>query len=107
MFVSGLVPHPRVVAAIRAGDLSFIRRHAGRITLSLRESIGVWVLIAEQDPAGLEAAAADFIGRWAAEVSGAQLADYRLFLKACDEMLAAPERVADELAALCAARGVD
>ena len=64
-------------------------------------------MIAEQDPVGLEAAAADFVGRWAAEVPGAQLADYRLILRACDEMLVAPERVADELAALCAARGVD
>ncbi|HEX4115719.1 MAG TPA: hypothetical protein VHY18_07575 [Solirubrobacteraceae bacterium] len=101
------IPYPLVERAIRTGNLSFIRRHAGQITLSLRDRISVWVLTAEQDPAGLEAAAADFIKWWATEVPGAQLADYRLILKACDEILAAPERVADELAALCAARGID
>jgi hypothetical protein len=105
-----LAPHvsnPRVEAAIRARDLPFIRRHWPQITPSLRQRARVWGLIAEQDPAGVEAFAADFIAHWATEAPKPQTEDYRLILKACDEIPAAPDRVADELVALCAHRGVD
>jgi hypothetical protein len=105
-----LAPHvsnPRVEAAIRARDLPFIRRHWAQITLSLRQRARVWGLVAEQDPAGVEAFAADFIAYWAAEAPKPQTADYRLILTACNEISAAPDRVADELVALCAHRGAD
>jgi hypothetical protein len=65
MFVSGLlslhISNPRFQAALRAGQLSFILEHAGQITMDLPDEIRVCRLIAEQEPAGLELAAAEWI----------------------------------------------
>lgn len=101
------IPYPRVQAAIRAGNLAFLRCHSAQINLSLRDAISVCVLIAEQEPSQLDPASVRWIKQWAARARGEQRDDYRLIVEAFDVLPVAPERACGELAALCAARGLD
>jgi len=101
------IPYPRVQAAIRAKDLAFLRRHAGRISLSLPDAISVCVLIAEQQPGQLDAASVRWIKQWAAAARGERREDYRLIVEAFDAMAARRDLAAEQLLTLCAARGLD
>jgi hypothetical protein len=63
MFVSGCglhIPYARFEAALRAGDLGFIRRHAAELTLGPADEAEVRRLISEQEPGELQE---DSVGR--------------------------------------------
>lgn len=105
--VDAHIPYPRVQAAIVAGDLSFLRRHSAQITLSMRDAIRVCLLIADQQPAQLDAASVRWIKQWAARAREEPRSDYRLIVEAFDRLPIAPEQSAAELEALCAARSLE
>ncbi len=64
-------------------------------------------LIAEQDPAGLEAASVRWIKRFAAEAFGETRGDYGLIVRTFDTMTFNPNLAAEQLVALCADRELD
>jgi hypothetical protein len=101
------VPYAQFQAMLRAGNLAFIRRNAERITMGLVDAAVVCRLIAEQDPGSLEPASVQWIRRFAAEAAEQERRDYGLIVRAFDMMTAQPELAAAQLAALCAARGLD
>lgn len=101
------IPFPRVAAALRAGDLAFMRRHAGQIRLELGDAIRFCALIAEQDGLdALEAPSVRWIQRFAAEAHGQQRSDYGLIVEAFDALVLDPNAAAGELLELCASRGL-
>jgi len=101
------IPYAQFQAMLRAGNHAFIRRNAERITMGLPDAAEVCRLIAEQDPASLEPASVHWIRRFAAEAQAQERRDYGLIVQAFDAMTAQPELAASQLAALCAARGLD
>jgi len=101
------IPYARFEAALRVGDLAFIRRHAGGLTLSLADEAEVCRLIAGQDPGRLEAASVGWIKRFAARARGERRSDYGLIVSSFDALTLEPEMGVDQLRALCAARGLD
>jgi hypothetical protein len=105
--VSQHVPYAQFQAMLRAGNLAFVRRHAGRITIGPADAARVCRLIAEQDPGGLESASVQWIRRFAAEAHEQERGDYELIVRAFDTMSARPELATGQLIALCAARGLD
>jgi hypothetical protein len=110
MFVSGRpsphIPYARFEAALRTGDLAFIRRHADGLTLSLADEAEVCRLIAGQDPGRLEAASVRWIKRFAAQARDERRSDYGLIVSSFDALMLEPEVAAGQLRALCAARGL-
>jgi hypothetical protein len=110
MFVSGLadhIPYSRVDAALRVGDLGFIRRHRASLTLGLVDEIRVAELLAAQDLAALEAQALECVRRFAVEASKPELDDYLRIVTAFRTMASRPELATGQLLALCAARGIE
>jgi len=101
------VPYAQFQAMLRAENLAFIRRHAGRITMGLPDEAEVCRLMAEQDPGALESASVRWIKRFAAEAVEEERRDYGLIVRAFDTMTAQPALAADQLVALCAARRLD
>ncbi len=101
------IPYAQFQAMLRAGNLAFIRRNAERITMGLPDAAEVCCLIAEQDPASLEAASVQWIRRFAAEAAEQKRRDYGLIVQAFDAMMVQPELAAGQLVALCAARSLD
>jgi hypothetical protein len=80
---------------------------AERITMGLLDAVVVCRLIAEQDPGSLERASVQWIRRFAAEARAQERRDYGLIVQAFDAMTAQPGLAMAQLAALCAARGLD
>jgi hypothetical protein len=110
MFVSahGLhIPYARFEAALQAGDLAFILRHADGLTFGLPDAVKVCLLISEQTPERLEAASVRWIRRYAAEAGDQLWDDYRLIVEAFDALSSEPELATGRLLALCSARGLD
>lgn len=101
------VPYAQFRAMLEAGNLRFIRRHAKEITMGMPDAVEVCRLIAEQDPASLEAASVQWIRRFAAEAAEQERSDYGLIVLAFDAMAAQPELASGQLGALCAARKLD
>jgi len=101
------VPYAQFQAMLRAENLAFIRRHAGRITMGLPDEAEVCRLVAEQDPGALEYASVRWIKRFAAEAVEEERRDYGLIVRAFDTMTVQPALAADQLVALCAARRLD
>jgi hypothetical protein len=101
------IPYARFRAALDAGDLPFILAHADRFTLGLLDAVEVCRLVAVRDPGRLEAASVRWIRRFAAEAVEQQRGDYRLIVDAFDAMAFNPDLAAEQLAALCAARGLE
>ena len=75
--------------------------------MGLPDAARVCCLIAEQDPGGLEAASVQWIRRFAAEGIEQERRDYGLIVRAFDTMIVQPGLAAEQLVALCAARGLD
>ncbi|MHB1539297.1 MAG: hypothetical protein ACYCUM_13065 [Solirubrobacteraceae bacterium] len=97
------IPYPRIQAAIRAGQLSFLLAHAD--ALGLPEEAELCRLIAQQRPHQLEPASVRWIRRFAATARGQRREDYATIVCAFDRLPLTPERSVGELKALCAARG--
>jgi hypothetical protein len=110
MFVSNFGPHipyARFTAALEAGDLGFILRHADALTFSLADAVRVCLLISERAPERLEAACVRWMRRYAAEAEDQRWDDYGLIVEAFDALPGEPALAADALLALCRARGLD
>jgi hypothetical protein len=110
MFVSGHGPHipyARFGTALQARDLAFILRHADGLTFGLTDAVKVCLLISEQAPERLEAAAVRWVQRYAAEASGQRWGDYRLIVEAFDTLPGEGKRAAGQLLTLCSERGLD
>jgi hypothetical protein len=101
------IPYARFQAALRAGQLAFIRRHAGQLTLSLADEAEVCRLIAAQEPGQLEEASAGWIKRYAAEAKDQRRSDYLVILRAFDLLKVEPELAIGQLKALCTVRGLN
>jgi hypothetical protein len=104
--VSSRIPFARFDAALRAGDLGFIRRHRAQLTLSLLDEVDVCALVAAREPPGREAARVAWVSRFAAEANHAQPGDYELidaaFARLAEDAVAGVGWLKD----LCAARGL-
>lgn len=110
MFVStrgSHIPYARLSAALAAGDLGFIQRHADELAFSLLDAVYVCRLICERDPERLEAASLRWIRRYAGEASGQRFDDYRLIVDAFGLLRREPEPAAGSLLSLCRARGLE
>jgi len=110
MFVSARrshIPYARLTAALHAGDLGFILRHADGFTFGLSDAVRVCRLISERAPERLEAASLRWIRRYAAEASGQQWDDYVLIVDAFGDLRHEPELATSRLLSLCRARGLD
>jgi len=99
------IPHSRIVAAIQAKDLRFLL--ANRESLSLAVEVEMCRLLAEQQPAKLDAASVEWIRQFAAEAVGQQRPDYARIVEAFDRFPLNPDLSASQLVALCAARGIE
>ena len=104
---SSHVPYAQFEAMLRAGNLPWIRRNHGRITMGLPDEARVCRLVAEQDPCRLERASVRWIKRFAATADGEQRSAYGLIVQTFDTMSFNPELAAEQLAALCADQGLD
>jgi hypothetical protein len=100
------IPYPRFDAALRAGDLGFIRCHRAQISLSLFDEADVCQLIAEQDPENLEAARVQWISRFTAEANHARPGAYQAVLEAFEGLLSDPEPAVARLKELCVTWGL-
>jgi hypothetical protein len=110
MFVSSPashIPYARFTAALQAGDLAFILRHADGFTFGLQDALKVCLLISERSPERLEAACLRWIRRYAVEAAGQRLDDYALIVEAFGDLQSEPELAARRLLSLCRARGLD
>jgi hypothetical protein len=110
MFVSSHaahIPYARFIAALQAGDLAFILRHADGLTFGLPDAVRVCLLISERSPERLEAAYLRWIRRYASEAAAQRWDDYRLIVDAFDDLQSEPGLAADRLLSLCRARGLD
>lgn len=106
MEVSALhIPYSRIDAAIRAGHLSFLTAHLE--SLSLATEAEVCRLIVEQQPQKLREATVRWIQRFAREARGQELDDYLRIWQAFHRFPVAPDLSAQELVALCSARGIE
>lgn len=100
------IAHPRVRAALDAGDLGFVVRHRERIDFGLAIAVEVLELFARQAPDRLEAACLRWVQRYAAEARGQRLEDYGRIAVACNALRSEPEFATDELVRLCEERGL-
>jgi hypothetical protein len=110
MFVSGHgshIPYARFTAALQAGDLGFILRHADGLTFGLPDAVRVCRLVSERAPECLEAAALRWIRRYAVEAPGQCWDDYRLIVDAFGDLPGEPELATGRLLWLCRTRGLD
>lgn len=99
------IPHSRIDAAIRAGDLSFLLAH--RESLSLASEAEMCRLIAEQQPVKLDTASVEWIRQFAVQAVGQERPDYARIVEAFDRFPLTPDLSASQLVALCAARGIE
>jgi hypothetical protein len=101
------MPYPHFKAAVRRGDLRFIRQHREAFTLNLADETEICRLIADQDPGGLEAESVLWIKRFARDCRGERRSDYGLIVRAFDVLSFDPETGGAQLRSLCAQRGLD
>jgi hypothetical protein len=100
------IPYPRFEAALRAGNLAFIRAHRAQITMSLTDEAELCRLIAEQDPENLEPARVQWIGRFTAEVNHARPGAYQAAIEAFGALRTDPEPAVARLKELCVSWGL-
>ncbi len=97
-------PYTWFRAALDRGDLAAIRAEAAELsTIRLDDALRICLVMRDQAAEPLyERAVVRWIGRFALEVRGAELADLREAAGAFEELRAAPDLAMERLATLCA-----
>ena len=96
------ITRPRFLAALDAGDLAFIRRHAAALApIRLSEALRICLMFRDQDPERYEGAAIRWLGRFALEAPKATFDDLQFALDALDALPEQPDIAMEQLSALC------
>lgn len=96
------IPWPRVMAALNAGDLEWLRANAGRYAaFRLPDALQVCLLVRDREPELFERAAVRWLGRFALEAPAATISDLEEGARALRAMRTDANAAMERLSALC------
>jgi hypothetical protein len=104
---SGVIPYPRVRAAIEKGDLGFLLTHARDLPpIGLADALRICLMYRDQDSERYDAAAIRWLMRFVAEVKDVSLEDIESAAAALDALPEHPNGAMEQLSALCVRHGL-